>query len=180
MRTRLNQDVGVSNAITNMYAKCDSIGFVYNVFRMSHHNLVSWNTIIATFGNHRLRSRAFEPFEQLRAIGLEPNSVTFVGLLMACNHAEDYMRKYPFGQDPIVLGNLLFTCRLHGDVVMGERLAKELLKLQLMSTSPYVLLSNLYASDEIWDCVAETIKMLKGSGLKKEVGYSLVQVKVNF
>ncbi|XVE98845.1 hypothetical protein REPUB_Repub03eG0143600 [Reevesia pubescens] len=223
IRTRLNQDVVVGNALTNMYAKCGSIGYAYNVFnRMSHHNLVSWNTIIAAFGNHGLGSRALEHFEQLTTIGLEPDSVTFVGLLVACNHAgmvdegillfnsmqetygiapdiehfscfmdllgragrlneaEDYMRKFRFGQDPVVLGSLLSACRLHGDVGMGERLAKQLLKLQPVSTSPYVLLSNLYASDEMWDYVAEARKMLKGSGLKKEAGYSLVQVKGSF
>ncbi|XVF47629.1 hypothetical protein PTKIN_Ptkin03bG0125100 [Pterospermum kingtungense] len=223
IRTRLNQDVGVGNALTNMYAKCGSIGYANNVFsRMSHQNLVSWNTIVAAFGNHGLGSRALEHFEQLRAIGLEPDSVTFVGLLVACNHAgmvdeglvvfnsmqetygiapdiehfsclidllgragrlneaEDYMRKFPFGEDPVVLGSLLSACRVHGDVAMGERLAKQLLKLEPASTSPYVLLSNLYASDEMWDCVAEARKMLKGSGLKKEAGYSLVQVKGKF
>ncbi|XWS28139.1 hypothetical protein CRYUN_Cryun25bG0039900 [Craigia yunnanensis] len=223
IRTRLNQDVAVDNALTNMYAKCGSIGYAYNVFnRMTHHNLVSWNTIIAAFGNNGLGSRALELFEKLRAIGLEPDSVTFVGLLMACNHAgmvdkgillfnsmqetygidpeiehfsclidllgragrlneaEDYTRKFPFGQDPVVLGSLLSACRLHGDVIMGERLAKQLLKLQPVITSPYVLLSNLYASDEMWDCVAEARKMLKGSRLKKEAGYSLIQVKGNF
>ncbi|OMP04839.1 hypothetical protein COLO4_09253 [Corchorus olitorius] len=220
IRTRLNHDVGVGNALTNMYAKCGSIGYAYNVFkRMSRHNLVSWNTIIAAFGNHGFGSRALELFEPMRAIGLEPDSVTFVGLLMACNHAgmvdeglllfnsmqesfgiapdiqhfsclidllgrcgrlneaEDYMRKSPFGQDPVVLGSLLSACRLHGDVITGERLAKQLLKLQPVSTSPYVLLSNLYASDKMWDCVAEARKMLKGSGLKKEAGYSLVHFK---
>ncbi|XVE71883.1 hypothetical protein DITRI_Ditri10aG0187500 [Diplodiscus trichospermus] len=220
IRTRLNQDLGVGNALTNMYAKCGSIEYAYNVFnRMLHQNLVSWNTIIAAFGNHGLGSRALELFQQLRATGLEPDSVTFVGLLMACNHvgmvdeglllfnsmqetygfapdiehfsclidllgragrlneAEHYLRKFPFGQDPVILGSLLSACRLHGDVAMGERLAKQLLKLQPGSTSPYVLLSNLYASDEMWDCVAEARKMLKSSGLKKEAGYSLVQVK---
>lgn len=223
IRTRRNQDVGVGNALTNMYAKCGSIEYAYNVFsRMSHCNLVSWNTIISAFGNHGLGSRALELFDQLRAIGMEPDSVTFVGLLVACNHAgmvdegrilfnsmqetysiapdiehfsclidllgragrlneaEDYMKKFPFGQDPVVLGSLLSACRLHGDVAMGERLAKQLLKLEPMSTSPYVLLSNLYASDDMWDCVAEARKMLKGSGLKKEAGYSLVQVKGSF
>ncbi|XWS73320.1 hypothetical protein CRYUN_Cryun02cG0118600 [Craigia yunnanensis] len=36
--------------------------------RMSHHNLVSWNTIIAAFGNHGLGSKALELFEQQREI----------------------------------------------------------------------------------------------------------------
>ncbi|TYJ31947.1 hypothetical protein E1A91_A05G003000v1 [Gossypium mustelinum] len=223
IRTRLNQDVGVGNSLTNMYAKCGSIAYAYKVFNsMPHHNLVSWNTIIAAFGNHGLGSRALELFEQLRAVGLEPDSVTFVGILTACNHAgrvdeglvvfdsmqerygiapeiehvsclidmlgragrlneaEAYMRKYPYGEDTVVLGSLLSACRVHGDVVMGERIAKELMKREAVSTSPYVLLSNLYASDEKWGSVAEARKKLKSSGLKKEAGFSLVQVKGNF
>ncbi|KAE8668165.1 putative Pentatricopeptide repeat (PPR) superfamily protein [Hibiscus syriacus] len=223
IRTRLNQDVGVDNALTNMYAKCGSIAYAYNVFnRMPHRNLVSWNTIIVAFGNHGLGSRALEHFEQLRADGLEPDRVTFTGLLMACNHAgmvdeglivfdcmqetygiapdiehfsclidmlgragrlyeaEDYMRRSEFGEDVVLLGSLLSACRLHGDVMMGERLAKQLLKHEGVSTSPYVLLSNLYASDEMWDGVAEARKKMKGSGLKKEAGHSMVQVKGGF
>ncbi|KAK8705994.1 hypothetical protein V6N13_049576 [Hibiscus sabdariffa] len=76
-----NQDVRVDNALTNinMHAKCGSIAYLYNVFNwMPLHNLVSWNAIIAAFGNHGLGRRTLEHFE--------PDCVTFVGLLMACNH----------------------------------------------------------------------------------------------
>ncbi|KAL6316472.1 hypothetical protein AAG906_018175 [Vitis piasezkii] len=55
MRTRLYQDLGVDNALVNMYAKCGCIGYAYDIFsKMVHHNLVSWNTIIAGFGSHGL------------------------------------------------------------------------------------------------------------------------------
>nr|CAN82673.1 hypothetical protein VITISV_034253 [Vitis vinifera] len=81
MRTRLYQDLGVDNALVNMYAKCGCIG------KMVHHNLVSWNTIIVGFGSHGLGERAIELFEQMNAIGIRPDSVTFIGLLTACNHA---------------------------------------------------------------------------------------------
>ena len=63
---------------------------------------------------------------------------------------EEYMRKFSFWNDPYVLVSLLSASRLRGDVVIGECLAKWLLKLQLVTTSPYVLLSNLYASDRKW------------------------------
>ncbi|KAF5733315.1 pentatricopeptide repeat-containing protein [Tripterygium wilfordii] len=88
MRHWPNQDVGVGNAIVNMYAKCGSIGYAYDVFyKMSHHNLVSWNTIIAGFGNHGLGRSALELFERMKAKGVMLDSVTFLGLLTACNHA---------------------------------------------------------------------------------------------
>ncbi|KAK0598030.1 hypothetical protein LWI29_030880 [Acer saccharum] len=223
IRARLGQDVGVGNALVNMYTKCGFIGYSYEVFsKMLHRNLVSWNTIIAGYGNHGLGRMAIKSFEQMITMGIKPDSVTFVGLLIACNHAglveegelyfnsmeetyrirpniehfsclidlmgragklpeaEEYMKRFPFGMDPVVLGSLLSACRSHGDVVMGERLAKQLLNLQPVSTSPYVLLSNLYASDAMWVDVAEARKMLKGSGMKKEPGYSMVAVKGTF
>jgi pentatricopeptide repeat protein len=223
IRTRLCQDVGVGNALVNMYAKCGSIKYAYNIFnKMLHRNTFSWNSIIAGFGNHGLGGQALDLFEQMKAMGLKPDSVTYVGLLMACNHAglvnegkvifnsmeetygitpdiehfsclidmlgragrlteaEEYIKKFPFGDEPVILGSLLSACRLHGDVVIGERLARQLLKLQPMISSPYVLMANLYASDEMWGDVAEARKMLKGSGLRKEPGHSLIEVKGSF
>lgn len=101
-------------------------------------------------------------------VGLKPDSVTFLRLLIACNHsglanegqnffnsmtevyeitpniehfcclidllgragrvkeALDYMSIYPFRDDPIVLGCLLSACRLYGDVIAGEQMARRL------------------------------------------------------
>ncbi|GFY93018.1 hypothetical protein Acr_08g0014140 [Actinidia rufa] len=220
IRTKLYDDVGVDNALVNMYAKCGCLEYAYTVFnQMGCHNLVSWNSIIAGFGNHGHGAKAVELFERMKEIGLKPDSITFVALLTACNHAglvdegqayfnsmnviygiapgiehfsclidllgragrlneaEEYMEKFPFGHDQVVLGSLLSACRMHGDVIIGERLARKLLNFQPVTTSPYVLLSNLYASDGMWNCAAEARKMLKGSGLKKEPGHSLIEVK---
>lgn len=219
IRTRLDGDTGVGNALVNMYAKGGCIGYAYIVFnQMGYHNLVSWNSIIAGFAYHGLGEKALEMFECMKDAGVNPDSVTFVGLLTACSHsglvdegqaffnsmdtvyaippyiehfsclvdllgkagrlseAEVYVQKYHFGHDPIVLGCLLSACRLHGDVVTGKRVATMLLNLQPVITSPYVLLSNLYAADGNWVDVAEARKMLKGSGLKKEPGWSLIDV----
>ncbi|CAH9128505.1 unnamed protein product [Cuscuta epithymum] len=220
VRTRQSVDVTVSNALVNMYAKCGCMQHAYSVFRLMHcHNLVSWNTIIAGFANHGRGGIVIQLYKEMEKLGFKPDSVTFLGLLMACNHAglvdegqsffvsmqyihgitpniehfsclidllgragrlksaEEYMQKYHFGKDPVVLGCLLSACRLHGDVVVGERVAKRLLMVEPVTTSPYVLLSNLYASDGMWDCVAGARKMLKGSGLKKEAGHSLIEVE---
>nr|GMD21176.1 pentatricopeptide repeat-containing protein At4g33170-like [Ipomoea batatas] len=220
IRRRPSVDVAVGNALVNMYAKCGCMKYAYTVFKLMHcRNLVSWNTIIAGFANHGHGRKVTKMFEEMQNLGLTPDSVTYLGLLTACNHAglvdegqsfftsmkeihgispniehfsclidllgragrlktaEEYMQAYPFGNDPVVLGCLLSACRLHGDVTIGERLAKRLLMLEPVSTSPYVLLSNLYASDGMWGCVAEARKMLKGSGLKKEAGQSLIEVK---
>ncbi|CDP19523.1 unnamed protein product [Coffea canephora] len=219
IRKRPDEDTGIGNALLNMYAKCGCIEYAYNVFnQMASRNLVTWNSIIAGLASHGLGERALDTFECMKDAGMTPDSVTFVGLLSACNHAglvdvgrgffncmdtiyaippdiehfsclidllgragrlseaEEYVQKYQFGHDPVVLGCLLSACRLHGDVVTGKRVASLLLGLQPITTSPYILLSNLYASDGMWTDVAEARTMLKGSGLKKEPGWSLIDV----
>lgn len=219
IRTLSDKDTCVSNAVMNMYAKCGCIRYGWTVFnQMGRHNLVSWNTMIAGFANNGLGYRALEMFELMKDMGIKPDSITFVGLLSACNHsglltegldlyssmdtiygivpdidhfsciidllgrlgrlseAHKHMHKYQFGDDPVILGCLLSACRLHGDVVTGEKLAKRILSLQTTTSSPYILLSSLYASDGMWDSAAEARKMFKGSGLKKDPGHSLIDV----
>nr|XP_043630802.1 putative pentatricopeptide repeat-containing protein At3g47840 [Erigeron canadensis] len=220
IRTRLNYDTGVANALVNMYAKCGSIKHAVNAFnQMNFHDLVSWNTLMAGFANHGLGKQAIELFDQMRELDIKPDSITFIALLAALNHtglvdegkfyfkamqetysiapnvdhvscivdllgrsrrvkeAEEYMERYSFEQDPVVLGCLLSACRVHGDLVVGKRTSERFLKIQKVSTSPYVLLSNLYASESMWDSVADARKQLKDSLIKKEPGHSLIEVK---
>ncbi|XP_073147182.1 pentatricopeptide repeat-containing protein At4g32430, mitochondrial-like [Henckelia pumila] len=223
IRTRPDWDVGVGNALINMYAKSGSIGSAQAIFeRMECRNLVSWNSIITAFANHGLAENVITLFMEMMRMRLTPDSVTFLGLLTACNHsglaeegqylfdsmnkfygitpnsehlcclvdvlgragrvseAEEYIQKHQSGHDAVVLGSLLSACRLHGDVLRGEQTAARLLELDHITTSPYVLLSNLYASDRKWESVAGARKMLRGSGLKKEAAHSIVEVKGSF
>lgn len=224
IRTDLLLDTGIFNALVDMYSKCGSLKNANTVFeKIPYRNLVSWNTMIAGFGNHGLGQDAIAIFEKMQCEGIKPDSLTIVGLLIACNHsglvdkgleyfdhmtetygispdlehfsclidmlgragrlqeAESYIDKYPsFGNDPIILGSLLSSSRLHKDVSIGERLARRILQLGPITTSPYVLLSNLYASDADWEGAAEARKLLRFSGLKKEPGYSQIEFNGSF
>ncbi|KAJ6407984.1 hypothetical protein OIU84_011319 [Salix udensis] len=182
IRTRLYQDVGVGNALgkaIELFAKMktvgvkpDSVTFVGLLTASNHAGLVDeglvyFNSMERTYGI----SPEIEHFSCL---------IDLLGRAGRLNEAEEYMKRFPFAHDTVVLGSLLSACRLHGDVDTGKRFARQLLKLQPVTTSPYVLLSNLYASDEMWDGVVEAWKLLKGSGLKKEPGHSLIEVKGTF
>ncbi|KAK9051890.1 hypothetical protein SSX86_028518 [Deinandra increscens subsp. villosa] len=220
IRTRLNHDTGVGNALVNMYAKCGSINQAVTTFdQMRSHNLVSWNTLMTGFANQGYGEQALRLFNHMKKLGTKPDSVTFIALLTALNHtglveegkfyfnamqesygiapnvdhvscivdllgraqrvkeAEEYMERFRFEQDPVVLGCLLSACRVHGDLVVGKRTAERFLKIHKVSTSPYVLLSNLYAAESMWDGVAEARKQLKDSLMKKEAGHSLIEVQ---
>ena len=80
------------------------------------------------------------------------------------------------GGDAVTRGSLLSSCRIHGDVITGRKVAERLLEAGPRSSSPYVLLSSLYATTGRWGEASRVRRLLRGSGLSKQPGHSLVDV----
>ncbi|XP_020243767.1 pentatricopeptide repeat-containing protein At2g36980, mitochondrial-like isoform X1 [Asparagus officinalis] len=80
--------VYVENGLLNMYAKCGDIedaNIVFNGIQLK--DVVSWNMMILGFALHGCTSKAFEIYNEMVASDVVPDKVTFLGLLMACNHS---------------------------------------------------------------------------------------------
>lgn len=92
--------------------------------------------------------------------------------LMTCS--EEIIRKVPMDAGPALLGSLLSACRTHSNSGLGEIVAKRLIELEPKDIGPYVLLSNIYASEGKWDDVEHVRKKIKDNGLLKEAGLSIV------
>ncbi|CAK9226167.1 unnamed protein product [Sphagnum troendelagicum] len=82
-------DVFVGNSLIDMYAKCGSIADAENVFnKMPTCNVVSWSAMILGFVKFGQGQRALALYQEMRQEGVEPNAVTFMGVLNAsCSHA---------------------------------------------------------------------------------------------
>jgi pentatricopeptide repeat protein len=52
---------------------------------MPEKNVFSWNAMIIGFSQHGNRSKALHIFYLMQHEGLRPNSITFVGVLIACS-----------------------------------------------------------------------------------------------
>ena len=96
-----------------------------------------------------------------------------VGLL---DEAEELMHQIPGGPGLSVLQSLLGSCRLHGNMEMAEKVVDRLVDKDPATSGPYVLMANLYAEKGKWEKVAEVRKRMRGRGVKKEVGFSWVDV----
>ncbi|MED6130461.1 hypothetical protein PIB30_000961 [Stylosanthes scabra] len=84
---KVHLSVTMGNAIINMYAKCGSIDAAAEVFKvMSVRNLISWNSMIASYAAHGRAKQAFSVFDHMVSMGFKPDDVTFVSLLTACSH----------------------------------------------------------------------------------------------
>lgn len=83
----LNFELLVNNCLLNMYCKCGSLDIAVQVFeRMSRRDLNSWNVMILGFAMHGEVEAAFRCFNQMVNERVMPDSITFVGILSACNH----------------------------------------------------------------------------------------------
>ncbi|KAI3837673.1 hypothetical protein MKW98_027032, partial [Papaver atlanticum] len=79
--------------------------------------------------------------------------------------------------DSGIWGSLLNSCRLHGNVEVGEQALAKLIALQPDDAGNYVILSNIYAQAGKWDGVAKLRMLMKEKGLKKSIACSWIDVK---
>ncbi|CAN6476168.1 unnamed protein product [Victoria cruziana] len=88
IRTMLEPNIFVSNALVDMYAKCGCIGAALTLFeQMPKRDVVSWNVLVTGFAQNGYARESLEVFDRMRTSGVKPNDVTFLGVLAACSHA---------------------------------------------------------------------------------------------
>ncbi|KAK7317548.1 hypothetical protein RJT34_01884 [Clitoria ternatea] len=85
---RMVGDVLINNCLLDMYCKCGLLDIAEQVFEsMPCRDVNSWNAIILGFAMHGKAEGALEYFDRMVNVeNVVPNSITFVGVLSACNH----------------------------------------------------------------------------------------------
>lgn len=87
-RKDIDMDAYLSSSLIDMYAKCGCIKLSLEVFnRMPTKDLLSWSAMIIGLAMHGHSKSAIELFRQMEDYGLQPDAVTFVGVLSASSHA---------------------------------------------------------------------------------------------
>ncbi|CAA6659872.1 unnamed protein product [Spirodela intermedia] len=197
----------VGNALVDMYAKCSSIASARSAFEsLSVRDVFSWTTMIVGEAQHGGAAAALVLFESMVTAGVEPNEVTFVGVIHACSHGglveqgrrffrsmvEDHgirpsLQHYTCLLDLLSRAGLLAeaesiitTMPLAPDEAtwcsLSIRVADHLLGLKPEDSSTYVLLSNTYAAAGRWDSVAGVRKTMARMEARKERGCSRVEL----
>lgn len=81
-------DVQMTNAVMDMYAKCGSMRNAYMIFdKMRNKDVASWNIMIKGYGMHGYGSKALDMFSDMCEARIPLDEVSFVGVLSACSHA---------------------------------------------------------------------------------------------
>lgn len=87
-KNNLELNAIVVTAIIDMYCKCGSIGKALQVFeKIPNRALSSWNSMIFGLAVNGCENEAVSLFKMLESSNLKPDSVSFMAVLTACNHA---------------------------------------------------------------------------------------------
>ncbi|RZC57671.1 hypothetical protein C5167_004972 [Papaver somniferum] len=70
--------------------------------------------------------------------------------------------------DIVLLGTLAFSCRIHGNLELGEELARRIYKLDPTNSGLMVLKSNLFAVEGKWEEAAGVRRSMKDKGIRKK------------
>ncbi|KAH7439870.1 hypothetical protein KP509_04G079600 [Ceratopteris richardii] len=78
-------DSHTGTILIDLYAKFGNTEMAKWVFdRLPNKNVVTWSTLIAGYVQNGLEHEAFDLFKQMKQVGVEPNQVTFLGIMEAC------------------------------------------------------------------------------------------------
>ncbi|KAM0924771.1 hypothetical protein ACQ4PT_004699 [Festuca glaucescens] len=87
-RNRLSLSVTLGTSLVDMYAKCGNIEKAIHVFKeIPQKNALTWTAMICGLANHGHADEAIQYFRRMIELGLQPDEITFIGVLSACCHA---------------------------------------------------------------------------------------------
>ncbi|KAG8094412.1 hypothetical protein GUJ93_ZPchr0012g20475 [Zizania palustris] len=118
-----------------------------------------------------------EYFEQMKVMyDLEPKMEHYtcmVDLFARAGRFYDAMRfidAMPCQPDQLVWEALLASCRVHANVELGRLAAKKILEIRPEDPSPYIILSSIYASIDMWDEKAQNRTVFNFRQVRKDMG----------
>ncbi|KAI5079221.1 hypothetical protein GOP47_0006892 [Adiantum capillus-veneris] len=75
----------LGSAVVDLYAKCGLLQEAQEVFNaLLVKDVIAWTALISGYAEHEQGEEALKCFEQMQALGVNPNAVTFVCSLKAC------------------------------------------------------------------------------------------------
>ncbi|KAF8387802.1 hypothetical protein HHK36_026459 [Tetracentron sinense] len=78
----------VASTLVDMYAKCGCINYSGKVFRrIQDLSVIPYTSMIMGAAKHGLGTLSLDLFEEMLERGINPNDVTFVGVLHGCSHS---------------------------------------------------------------------------------------------
>ncbi|CAA2933902.1 pentatricopeptide repeat-containing At1g31430 [Olea europaea subsp. europaea] len=87
VENRILVDRVIGTALIEMYAKCGCLEKSLEIFHsLKEKDTASWTSVICALAMNGRTSKALELFSEMMQTGIQPDDVTFIGVLSACSH----------------------------------------------------------------------------------------------
>ncbi|XP_042496137.1 pentatricopeptide repeat-containing protein At2g45350, chloroplastic-like [Macadamia integrifolia] len=147
----------------------DDITFIGLLSACSHAGMVQEGSLL------------FECME--RDFGISPKAehygciVDLLGRAGFLDQAYGLIETMPFEPEATVLGALLGACMIHGDLKMGELIAKRITaRSDGLTDGEYMMLANIYAMCGQWQESNRWRRKMNDAGISKAAGCSLIEI----
>ncbi|XP_019058209.1 PREDICTED: pentatricopeptide repeat-containing protein At4g16470 isoform X1 [Tarenaya hassleriana] len=147
-------------------------------------NYITFLAVLSACSHGGLVDEGWEHFKSMNSdYGIKPNGkhyaaiVDMLGRAGRLQEAYEFVLNAPCKEHSPLWGSLLGACQIHGNVELLQLAAKKYFELEPENAGKYIVLANAYASFGLWDAVAEVRRSMKSSGVKKEPGYSRIEVQ---
>lgn len=94
------------------------------------------------------------------------------------HEAEYLIKKMPSKDDPVIWEVLLSSCRVYTDVLVAQRASAKLLSLNPSSSTPYVLLGNIYSAMGRWEEARAVRELMTDKNVGKNAGHSWTESNI--
>ncbi|XP_057735885.1 pentatricopeptide repeat-containing protein At3g26540-like [Arachis stenosperma] len=85
IRHEFEMDIIIRTALVHMYSRCRCLEYAIEVLKGAiSRDVVIWNTMILGYCHNHRGKEALELFQLMEAEGINPDQVTFQGILLAC------------------------------------------------------------------------------------------------
>lgn len=148
IRHGFGSDIVANTALVDFYSKWGKIENARHVFdKMPNKNVISWNTLIAGYGNHGRGTEAIELYEKMLKERVRPNHVTFLAVLSACSYSGVSERGWEIFQamereHKVKPRAMHYTCMV--ELLGREELLDE--ALALIRSAPFKPTANMWAA----------------------------------
>ncbi|KAL2337288.1 hypothetical protein Fmac_011734 [Flemingia macrophylla] len=88
IRTLMDKNVFICEALIDTYAKCGAIETARKLFdMMQEQHVITWNAMIDGYGTHGHGKEALDLFNEMQKGSVKPNEIRFLSVIFACSHS---------------------------------------------------------------------------------------------
>ncbi|XP_043701214.1 pentatricopeptide repeat-containing protein At3g29230-like [Telopea speciosissima] len=140
-------------------------------------------SVLTACSHAGLVTKGLDNFKKMTSVyGIKPKLehygclVDLLGRAGQLDEAKNVIQSMPMKPNSALWGSLLAACKTYQNVPLAEVSVGKLVELKADDCGVYVILSNIYAEEGMWEHVLKVRKLMSYRGIKKEAGRSVIEV----